>query len=68
VVVFYTDGLVDARQGREEYGPERLQRGLEAHAALAAPKLGEQLLADLEGFLGDQSPADDVTLIVVKVI
>jgi sigma-B regulation protein RsbU (phosphoserine phosphatase) len=68
VIVFYTDGLVEARQGREEYGPERLLRGLEAHAALAAPELGEHLLADLEGFLGDESPADDVTLIVVKVI
>ena len=68
VVVFYTDGLVEALQGREEYGPERLQRGLEAHAALAAPELGEQLLGDLAAFLGDESPADDVTLIVVKVI
>ena len=68
VVVFYTDGLVEALQGREEYGPERLQRGLEAHAALAAPELGERLLGDLAAFLGDESPADDVTLIVIKVI
>ena len=68
VVVFYTDGLVEARQGREEYGPDRLLQGLEAHAALAAPELGERLLAELEGFLGDDSPADDVTLIVVKVL
>jgi sigma-B regulation protein RsbU (phosphoserine phosphatase) len=68
VVVFYTDGLVEARRGREEYGPERLLRGLEAHAALRAPELGERLLADLEDFLGEGSPADDVTLIVVKVL
>ena len=27
VVVFYTDGVIEARQGREEYGPERLCRG-----------------------------------------
>jgi serine phosphatase RsbU (regulator of sigma subunit) len=68
VVVFYTDGLVEAVRGREEYGPERLREGLETHAALAAPELGERLLSDLEGFLGDESPADDVTLIVVKVL
>jgi sigma-B regulation protein RsbU (phosphoserine phosphatase) len=68
VVVFYTDGLVEARRGREEYGPERLLRGLEAHAALSAPDLGERLLADLEGFLDEAVPADDVTLIVVKVL
>jgi sigma-B regulation protein RsbU (phosphoserine phosphatase) len=68
VVVLYTDGLVGARRGREEYGPERLLRGLEAHAGLPAPELGEKLLSDLEGFLGDDSPADDVTLIVVKML
>jgi len=34
LVVFYTDGLVEARRGQEEYGQDRLLRGLEAHAAL----------------------------------
>lgn len=32
-----------------------------------APLPGE-LLSDLEGFLGDEMPTDDVTLIVVKVL
>jgi sigma-B regulation protein RsbU (phosphoserine phosphatase) len=68
VVVLYTDGLVEARRGREEYGPERLLRGLEAHAGLPAPELGEKLLSDLGDFLGDEIPTDDVTLIVVKVL
>jgi sigma-B regulation protein RsbU (phosphoserine phosphatase) len=67
-VVFYSDGLVEARRDREEYGTERLLRGLEAHAALPAPELGERLLEDLAGFLGEATPADDVTLIVVKVL
>ena len=66
--MFYSDGLVDARRGREEYGPERLTRGLEAHATLAAPAVGGALLADLDRFLGQESPADDVTLIVIKVL
>jgi serine phosphatase RsbU (regulator of sigma subunit) len=68
VVVLCTDGLVEALRDREEYGPERLLHGLEAHAGLAAPELGEKLLSDLEGFLGDESPADDVTPIVAKVL
>jgi sigma-B regulation protein RsbU (phosphoserine phosphatase) len=68
VVVFFSDGLVEARRGREEYGPERLARGLEAHSGLPAPELGERLLGELGDFLGDESPADDVTLIVVKVL
>jgi sigma-B regulation protein RsbU (phosphoserine phosphatase) len=66
--VFYTDGLVEARRGREEYGQDRLLRGIESHAGLPAPELGERLLADLEAFLEEASPADDVTLIVVKVL
>jgi phosphoserine phosphatase RsbU/P len=67
-VVFFSDGLVEARRGRDEYGTERLLRGLEEHAALAAPELGERLLADLEAFLGETPAADDVTLLVVKVL
>jgi sigma-B regulation protein RsbU (phosphoserine phosphatase) len=68
LVVFYTDGLVEARRGREEYGQERLLRGLEAHAGLPAPQVGERFIADLEEFLAGDSPADDVTLVVVKVL
>ncbi len=68
VVVFYTDGVVDARAGREEYGEERLQRGIEQHAALAAPALGDALLRGLEEFLDGESLVDDVTLIVIKIL
>jgi sigma-B regulation protein RsbU (phosphoserine phosphatase) len=69
VLVFYTDGVLEARRGREEYGLERLRQGLEAQAAeLAAPALGESLLLDLDRFLGEAHPADDVTLVVVKVL
>jgi len=68
LVVFYTDGLVEARRGREEYGQDRFLRGLETHAALAAPQVGERLVAELEEFLAGESPADDVTLVVVKIL
>ena len=67
-VVFYSDGVVEARSGREEYGPERLSRGLEASAALSATEIGSRLIGDLEQFLGAESPHDDVTLIVVKTL
>jgi phosphoserine phosphatase RsbU/P len=68
LIVFYTDGLVEARRGREEYGQDRLLRGLDAHAALPAAEVGERLITELEEFLAGESPADDVTLIVVKVL
>ena len=68
VLVFHTDGLTDARHAGEDYGVARLTRQVEAHAALGAPELGEKILEDLEAFLGGDAPADDVTLIVVKVL
>jgi sigma-B regulation protein RsbU (phosphoserine phosphatase) len=68
LVVFYTDGLVEARWGREEYGQDRLLRGIEAHASLGAAGVGERLVGEVEEFLAGESPADDVTLIVVKVL
>ena len=67
-MVFYSDGVVEARRGREEYGAERLCRGLEENAKCTAPEIGERLIADLDAFLGDTSPHDDVTLIVVKIL
>ena len=67
VFVFHTDGLTEARRGAEEYGPARLLAQVEANAARDAPRLGESLLEDLEAFLGEDAPDDDVTLIVVKV-
>jgi sigma-B regulation protein RsbU (phosphoserine phosphatase) len=67
-VVFYSDGVIEARRDKEEYGAERLCRGLEENAKRTAPEIGERLIADLEDFLGDTSPHDDVTLIVVKIL
>jgi len=55
-VVFYSDGVIEARKDREDYGAERLCRGLEQNASLSATEIGERLIADLEGFLGDEVP------------
>jgi len=66
--VFYSDGVIEARKDREDYGAERLCRGLEQNASRSATEIGERLIADLEGFLGGESPHDDVTLIVVKIL
>jgi sigma-B regulation protein RsbU (phosphoserine phosphatase) len=68
VLVFATDGVTEAYNGKEEYGGGRLRRLLERQAALDAPRLGEAILADVESFLGGALPGDDLTLIVVKVL
>jgi sigma-B regulation protein RsbU (phosphoserine phosphatase) len=67
VFVFHTDGVTEA--GRiEEYGRARLRAQVEDGATLAAAQLGEKILADVHAFLGSTPPADDVTLVVVKVL
>lgn len=66
VLVFHSDGVTEAWNGKEQYGNERLVRQVEAHAALPAGKIGAKLLSDVGRFEGTDSPADDVTLVVVK--
>jgi phosphoserine phosphatase RsbU/P len=68
IFVFHTDGLTEAGRGADEYGSARLVRQVLEGAGLPAPRLGERILEDLESFLGDEVPADDVTLTVVKVL
>jgi sigma-B regulation protein RsbU (phosphoserine phosphatase) len=67
VVVFYTDGLTEARRDAEEYGAARLAAQLEAAAAGTAAEVGERILSDVDAFLQDAPLADDLTLVVVKV-
>ena len=66
--VFFSDGVSEAVRGHEEYGVKRLRRALEAHGARPATELGEGLLADLERFVEEETPVDDITLVVVKVL
>jgi sigma-B regulation protein RsbU (phosphoserine phosphatase) len=68
LLVFHTDGVSEARTRGQDYGLARLIAQVEAHAALPAVEVGARLVADVDGFLGDASPADDVTLVVVKVL
>jgi serine phosphatase RsbU (regulator of sigma subunit) len=66
--VFHTDGVSDARSGGEEYGTGRLAEVVKRYAASSAPDLGDRIVADVEEFMGDADRADDITLIVVKVL
>jgi sigma-B regulation protein RsbU (phosphoserine phosphatase) len=65
VFVFHSDGICEAHNGREAYGMNRLKKLVDDGAA--QPRLGERILEDLENFMGDRLPDDDVTLVVVNV-
>jgi len=66
VLVFYTDGVTEAWNGTEQYGGDRLSRQVETHSGLSAGKIGQQILSEVGQFEGTGAPADDVTLVVVK--
>lgn len=70
VLVLYTDGLVEARSGSDsEYGDARLRRAVaRAAGSRTAREVRDAILGDLSNFKGDEEQADDITLIVVRVV
>ena len=68
VFVFYTDGIVDASIGGQDYGIGRLRGLVDTHAVLPATGLGDRILHDLDTFSQGSDHADDVTVVVVKIL
>jgi len=67
-LVLYSDGIVEARRegGEEEFGFERLERSLGAHAGKSPGQLRDGILADVEAFTRSAPREDDVTLLVLR--
>jgi serine phosphatase RsbU (regulator of sigma subunit) len=68
LLIFYTDGLIEARNdGANDYGDARLQRSVErAAGSRTAREIRDAILGDLSNFKGDQEQADDITLVVAR--
>lgn len=64
-LVLYTDGVVEARRGREFYGDQRLRELLAATGGTAA-HIAEAIQADVVAFTGAE-PTDDTAILVVRV-
>lgn len=65
-VLFYTDGLNEARNERgEEYGEQRIQSLMEIYGSLHAKTIVSKLQSSLEAYIGSVSPLDDVTFTCV---
>jgi serine phosphatase RsbU (regulator of sigma subunit) len=62
--VLFTDGVVEARLGRELYGVERLDETLSSRWHLPARKLAEAVVKECRAFGGEIS--DDTAVVVVK--
>ena len=68
LLIFYTDGLVEARNAQDQdYGDARLQRAVaRAAGSRTAREVRDAILGDLSNFKGDQEQADDMTVVVVR--
>jgi serine phosphatase RsbU (regulator of sigma subunit) len=64
-VILYTDGLVEARRGREFYGTERLDAALAGGRELGARELAQAVLDDCREF-GGRELADDCAIVVIR--
>ncbi len=69
-VVLYTDGISEASDGNGElYGEERLYALVQSLPhALSAQQVVERIQEGVRSFVGVQDPADDMTLMVLRVL
>jgi serine phosphatase RsbU (regulator of sigma subunit)/CHASE2 domain-containing sensor protein len=69
VLCLYTDGITEAMDREETFfGAERLREVLLAHRAESAAEIGESILAAVQEHARGVPQADDITLVVVRVI
>jgi serine phosphatase RsbU (regulator of sigma subunit) len=67
ILVFYTDGVTEARSPAGElFGEERLLATIQANAQASPQQLQEVLLAAINEFMAGQPLADDLTFFIVK--
>jgi sigma-B regulation protein RsbU (phosphoserine phosphatase) len=68
ILVFYTDGLTEAMNSRNEfYGLDRLSGIVMANRAQSTEQITEAILGDLHQFLDSAPPQDDVSLVLLKI-
>ncbi len=67
VLVFYTDGLTEARDANdEEFGSERLLAALKGCHKLRPQDVAKRCLGDLKRFLAEAELSDDLTMMVIQ--
>jgi sigma-B regulation protein RsbU (phosphoserine phosphatase) len=67
IVVWYTDGLTEARDAAGKlYGTQRLSAAVQANAQQSAEGLRDAILADVRAFSAGQPQRDDITVVVAE--
>lgn len=67
VLVLYSDGVTEARnEAGELYGEDRLRMLLNELTGMSAEAIGERLVAEVAGFVGEASRTDDLSLAIMR--
>jgi phosphoserine phosphatase RsbU/P len=68
IIVFYSDGIGDAQsRSGEFFGAGRVAKLVSESTELTADGLADKILEEADAFSGGQHPADDRTLLVLRV-
>ncbi len=68
-LVMYTDGLIESQNsGGQPFSYPRLEEVIAGNAVnvSSASELHERIIAEFDRYIGDRSPEDDVTMIVMR--
>src|SRR5271168_1332058 len=66
-LVIFTDGLIEAENGRQEdYGEDRLLRAIAAGVASTPAEMLNRLMTEVDFFVGSMPQHDDVTCLLLK--
>jgi serine phosphatase RsbU (regulator of sigma subunit) len=67
LVVCYSDGVSEARNGEGDFfGEERLEDLLSTLRDVSAEEVGARVIEEVERFMGDAKPSDDLSLIILQ--
>ena len=67
MIVVYSDGVTEARNGRNEfYGDQRLISLIGKSAGISPDRVGERILSEVDQFVGDAPRSDDLSLVIIK--
>ncbi len=68
IILLSTDGIWEARNPKDQmFGRQAISDIIRGHAHTTAAKIQDALLAELDRFQQDVAPADDTTVVIIKV-
>lgn len=67
ILIIYSDGVTESRNSSDKFfGIDRLKDCLNKYKDSSAENLGEKILINIRRFRGDESPYDDLSMVIIK--